>query len=59
MKNLLMLLFIAKVTIPMGQSVTYKNVKDITGTDGCYRLTLDDGRMVWVPKEWTVIEEQK
>lgn len=59
MKNLLMLLFIAKVTIPMGQSVTYKDVETFFVQDGNYKLVLKDGRNVWVPIMWTVVEEVK
>ena len=58
-KQLLVLLFIARVTIPMGQKVTYENVEKILSiSDGMYHLWLADGRDVYVPVMFTVIEEK-
>lgn len=57
MKILLMLLFIARVTIPMGQKVTYE-AKRYEIYEGSYCLTLTDGRTVLVPVMFTVIEEK-
>jgi hypothetical protein len=59
MKNLLMLLFLVRVTIPAGTSVVYKNVETVWPQNGYYRLDFTDGRHAWVPMEWAVIEEVK
>lgn len=59
MKNLFLFLFIARVTIPMGQKVTYENVETFFAQGEHYRLILADGRTVYVPTSWTVIEEAK
>lgn len=59
MKKLLMLLYIARVTIPMGAKYYYENVETVWPQNGFYRLDFTDGRKVWVPMEWTVIEEVK
>lgn len=63
MKNLLILLFIARVGIPMGLKATYYDVVsvswDLAKGGMHYQLTLKDGRTVYVPMMFTVIEEQK
>lgn len=61
MKNLLLLLFIARITIPMGLKVTYDNVEkvDYMSEGFNYRLKLTDGRTVYAPMMFTVIEEVK
>ena len=59
MKNLLLFLFIARVAIPMGLKVTYENVETVSNEDMNYKLVLTDGRIVFVPTMFTVIEEVK
>lgn len=61
MKNLLILLFIVKVTIPMGIKETYqaKKIDWMMSNHETYCLILEDGRRVFVPRQWTVIEETK
>lgn len=59
MKNFLLLLFIARVLIPM-HVTEYNNVTSWTQlSDQVYVLTLADGRKVVAPVMWTVIEEKK
>lgn len=63
MKHLWLLLFIARVGIPMGLKATYYDVVkvnwDLAKGGMHYELTLQDGRTVYVPMMFTVIEEQK
>lgn len=61
MKNLLLLLFIARVAIPMGLKETYK-VEKIDwqfSTEMTWCLITTEGRKLHLPKMFTVIEEQK
>lgn len=58
MKNLLLLLFIARVLIPMNIK-TYTDVQSWTQvSEQIYVLTLVGGKTVIVPTMWTVIEEK-
>lgn len=58
LKNLLVLLFIARVTIPMGQKAVYENVERYTCYGEWTVLRLEDGKLVQVPTMFTVIEEK-
>ena len=59
MKWLLVALFVARVSIPMGLKITVENVKTFWADKGRYHLTLTDGRTIDVPVMWTVITEEK
>ncbi len=59
MKNLLLLLFIARVAIPMGMKVTIENIETVWPEGMYYRLDLVGGKKVFVPTMFTVIEEVK
>lgn len=61
MKYILILLFIVRVTIPMGAKATYQNVREIWCPDNAthYVLKLEDGSKVYVPVMFTIIEEIK
>ena len=58
MKNLLVLLFIARVLIPMHVQVYDKVVKWEQVSAEIYILTLENGKTVIAPTMWTVIEEK-
>ncbi|MEE9214653.1 MAG: hypothetical protein V3U54_07640 [Thermodesulfobacteriota bacterium] len=57
----LLLLFTAVVRIPMKGTHTYKDIVEVHVFPNAYhyRLTLTDGRTVYVPMLWTIIEENK
>lgn len=59
MKYLFCFLFIARVLIPT-QSRIIDNIKnfDYASQDGIYRLFLTNGKTVYVPIMWTIIEEK-
>lgn len=60
MKYLWMFLLVAKVTIPWGVKITYDNVEKVLEVGQThYHLLLADGRDVYVPTMFTVIEEAK
>lgn len=59
MKNLLLILFVARVLIPMHVTV-YENVESWRQfSNEIYILNLSDGRQVIAPTMWTIIEEKK
>lgn len=57
----LLLLFTATVRIPMKGTYRYTNVEAIQVFPNAYHymLTLTDGRKVYVPMLWTIIEENE
>lgn len=59
--TLLSLLFIARITIPLGGKIVYDDVQRVVVGDGgfSYHLFLSDGRDVYAPVMFTVIEENK
>lgn len=57
MKAILILLFIARVSIPMGTKTIYE-AKSFTTSGEHYILVLLNDRRVLVPIMWTVIEER-
>lgn len=61
MKNLWVLLFIARVAIPMGITEKYRveKIDWMMSSDQSYCLILEDGRKVFTPRMFTVIEEVK
>lgn len=63
MKNLLLLgllVFFVQVKIPAGMSRSYDNVKRIEVMPNGFtiQLTLQDGKLVYVPALFTIIEER-
>lgn len=56
---LFVLLFIARIAIPVGIKVVYENVEKIETSEFYYHLYLTDGREVYAPVMFTVIEEIK
>lgn len=63
MKNLLLLALLAffvQVKIPAGMSRTYDDVKkvDLLSNGMTLQLILKDGKIVWVPALFTIIEEK-
>lgn len=57
--KLLILLFVARVSVPMGERRTYPNVTEVVVVGDAYKLTLSDNSTVWVPVQFTVIEERR
>lgn len=59
-KLLFSFLFIVRVTIPMGFKGVYENVEKVEAAPSidCYKLTLTDGRTVYAPIMFTVVEEK-
>ena len=57
----LLLLFTATVRIPMKGTHIYKDVVEVNVFPNAYHyvLILKDGRKVYVPMLWTIIEEDK
>ena len=58
-KWLFLVLFTAKVTMPMGPRVAYYDVQSVKIEGFAYVLTLFTGKTVYVPIMFTVIEEQR
>lgn len=62
MKNylsfLFITLFVARVSIPMGERRSYPDVVSFTEGNGFYRLVLFNNKIVFVPSMWTIIEER-
>lgn len=58
MKYLLSLIFIVKVSIPMGGAITFKATKISVSHNNMYTCTKEDGKVVYVPVMFTVIEEK-
>lgn len=57
----LLLLFTATVRIPMKGTVVIKNIVEVSGAPlhYYYTVTLTDGRKMYLPILWTIIEEDK
>lgn len=59
LSKLLLILYIVKVNIPFGIKVTYDNVCKINlVAGGSWQLWLDNGKEVFVPSAFTIIEEK-
>ena len=60
MKGLLCLIFVAYVKAPFGVTKTYEKVKDveIMPMGITLKLILSDGKLVYVPAMFTVVEEK-
>ncbi len=57
-KLLLVTLFVARIAVPMGEKHTYPDVTKVEVVGESYKLTLFSGKTVYVPVQFTVIEER-
>lgn len=60
MKYLIIIAFIVTVKVPWGLKQVYKNVEsfDLHPSGFVFTLVLSDKRTVYVPSQWTIVEEK-
>ncbi len=58
MKWVLTLLFVARITFPMGSKITINDIQRVEVREDAYVLLLANNKTVYVPIMWTMIEEQ-